>query len=661
MQGAEPILHVALPVPLRTHFDYLPPRQVADLRPGTRLEVPFRNRKRIGVLLTLAERPTMPGVRLLRAHRLLDSQPLWTAPLLKLLRWSCHYYQHPIGEVAHAAMPRLLRTGRELPSWQLSPPPRMPDVKERPRLNLHQQQAVEQVLAQSGYRCYLVDGVTGSGKTEVYMRVIEPLLQAGRQALVLLPEIGMTPQNLERFQARFAVPIAVLHSGLTPSQQLRNWQQARTGEAAIVIGTRSAVWACLARPGIIIVDEEHDRSYRQQDGMRYSARDVAVARARLEDVPVVLGSASPSLESLLNARRRRYHHLKLPLRAGNRPMPRMHVLDLRRCRMQGAVSPMLEAAISEQLKLGQQVLLFLNRRGYAHLLLCHECGWRELCPHCDHPLILYRNVRQLRCHHCGFCLPRPVLCRACNAGKYVELGHGTEHIELALEKHFPGACILRIDSDLAATPRARGQALKRIHSGEADVLVGTQMIATGHHFEAIGLVGVIDADRGLHSIDFRAAEHLAQQIVQVGGRAGRGKTPGTVLIQSHLPNHPLLRALVRGGYRLFARIALAERRAAGLPPYTRMALLHAESKRARAPETFLRRAHQLAAKTTHNVQLSAPHPAPFPRRAGYYRWQLTIIGKHSGDIGALLGQWLPALEREPTREVRWAVEVDPST
>ena len=652
-------MQVALPVPLRTHFDYLPPRQDATLLPGARLEVTFRNRKRIGVLLALARYSALPRAKLLRAGQLLDTQPLWPAPLLELLRWSSRYYHHPIGEVLHTAMPRLLRKGKVLPPRQPAQTPQTCHVRDRPTLNLHQQRVVEQVLTHPGYRCHLVEGVTGSGKTEVYMRVIEPLVRAGRQALVLLPEIGMTPQNLERFQARFAVPIVVLHSGLTAVQQLRGWTQARSGAAAIVIGTRSAVWVPLARPSIIIVDEEHDRSYRQQDGLRYSARDVAVARARLEGVPVVLGSASPSLESLLNARRRRYLHARLPLRTGNRSLPRMHVLDLRRCRMRGAVSPMLEEAVGEQLERGQQVLLFLNRRGYAHLLLCHECGQRELCPHCDRPLILHRSARELRCHYCGLCEPRPTLCRTCGKGRYVELGHGTERIEQSLEKRFSQARILRIDSDLVATPKQRGQAFKRIHGGEADVLVGTQMVATGHHFEGIALVGVVDADRGLYSANFRAAEYLAQQIVQVGGRAGRGSTPGTVLIQSHLPGHPLLRALVRGGYRLFARIALAERRAAGLPPYTRMALLQAQSRNASAPAAFLRRARRLAPQPAHGVQISAPHPAPLPRRAGYHHWQLTILGKRSTDISALLGQWLPELEREPARGTRWAVEVDP--
>ncbi len=656
--GAHTVLHMALPVPLRKYFDYLPPAGVATdvLQPGMRLEVPFHHRQRIGVLTAVTTASALPITALHHAARLLDHQPLWPPQLLQLLHWASAYYQHPIGAVLHTAMPRLLRRGAALPDRE-EPPAATNTPPESQPLNAWQQQAVDQLHNSTG--CHLLEGVTDSGKTEVYMQTIQPILQSGRQALILLPEIGMTPQNLERFATRFVTHIAVLHSAVTAKKQLQAWMDARSGAAAIVIGTRSAVWTPLARPGIIIVDEEHDRSYRQSDNMRYSARDIAVVRARMENIPVVLGSATPSLESLLNSKRHRYHHLRLPQRVGNRRLPRMQVLDLRRCRMHGAISPMLASAISKQLEQRQQVLLFLNQRGYARLLLCHECGQRELCPHCDRPLTLHRSENKLRCHHCGLNRTRPEYCKTCGLAGLVELGHGTERIEESLAALYPTARILRIDSDLLASQRSRKTALQRIHSNAVDILVGTQMIATGHHFEGISLVGILDADRGLYSPDFRAAEQLAQQIIQVGGRSGRGDTPGTVLIQSHLPEHPLLRALLRGGYRLFSRIALAERRITRLPPYVRMALLHAESKQPHAPAAFLRRAGNQAPAQPPTLQISGPFPALFPRRADYHRWHLIIMSHRSAELQDFLQLWLPSLERARARGVRWTIEVDP--
>jgi len=531
-----------------------------------------------------------------------------------------------------------------------------------PPLNAKQRQAVDAIGEHlDGFQPLLIEGVTGSGKTEVYLQAIERVIAAGRQVLVLVPEIGLTPQLLTRFRRRFPLPIALLHSGLNDTERLCAWQMAREGHAPIVIGTRSAVFTPLPRLGLIIVDEEHDPSFKQQDGFRYSGRDVAVVRAKQHDIPVVLGSATPSLESLHNALAGRYRHLALPERAGTAVHPAIHLLDVRQQRMEEGLSAPLQKAMHRHLDAGGQVLLFLNRRGYAPTLLCHDCGWVSHCQRCDAHMTYYAKSGRLRCHHCGAERPVPPQCPDCGSLDLRPVGQGTERIEQALKRLFPAIGVVRIDRDSTRRKGAMDALLAEVHSGEGRILIGTQMLAKGHHFPNVTLVGILDADQGLFSIDFRAGERMAQLIVQVAGRAGRADKPGTVLIQTHVPDHPLLRLLVEKDYGHFARAALKEREEAQMPPFSHLALLRAEAVDRHAPMLFLEEARQLAEQLPHEgVWLLGPVPAPMERRAGRSRAQLLLQADSRQVLHRLLHAWAPALEGVKSgRKVRWSLDVDP--
>ncbi len=531
-----------------------------------------------------------------------------------------------------------------------------------PPLGAAQQAAVDAVSAAfGGYAGFLLDGVTGSGKTEVYLRLIEQALAAGRQTLVLVPEIGLTPQLLERFRRRFPVPIAVLHSGLSDGERLNAWLAARAGLAPIVIGTRSAVFTPLPNLGLIVVDEEHDPSFKQQDGFRYSARDVAVVRAQKAGVPIVLGSATPALESLANAAAGRYTRLELPERAGSAVHPHMRLLDIRHQPLDGGISEPMVRAMRHHLGQGGQVLLFLNRRGYAPVLLCHDCGWVATCRRCDAHLTYHAGQKRIRCHHCGTERPVPQQCGGCGSLDLRPIGHGTERVEEALRARFPDIGVERIDRDATRRKGSLEAKLERVHSGAARILIGTQMLAKGHHFPDVTLVGVLDADQGLFSADFRAGERMAQMILQVAGRAGRAERPGEVVIQTHHPEHPLLRLLIEDGYGAFAAAALVERRQAELPPYSFLALLRAEAPATAVPQAFLEEARRLAESVGHGgVMVLGPVPAPMERRAGRYRAQLLLQAAGRTALHRLLERWLPLLEESKTgRKVRWSLDVDP--
>ena len=514
--------------------------------------------------------------------------------------------------------------------------------------------------ARGGYAPFLLHGVTGSGKTEVYLRAIEGALTRGEQALVLVPEISLTPQLVARFAARLPGPLAVLHSGLTDADRLQAWRAARAGTAPVVIGTRSAVFAPLARPGLIVVDEEHDPSYKQQDGFRYSARDLALARAQRHGIPVVLGSATPSLESLERVRSGKARRLELPTRtAGARP-PVLRLVDLRaHASTQGIATPTL-LAIRRHLDGGGQVLVYLNRRGYAPTLFCPACGWVAPCPRCDARLTVHQRERSLECHHCGTYRAIPATCPDC--GEPVKpVGQGTERVEETLSSMFPAAPLARIDRDAVRRRGSLEATLQRIQAGEVRLLVGTQMLTKGHHFPDVTLVVVLNADQGLFGTDFRAAERLAQTIVQVAGRAGREERPGEVLIQTEYPQHPLLQQLVQGGYDAFAGAALVEREQAGWPPFARVALLRAEATRREMPLEFLDEARELAVGVGEaDVEVLGPALAPMERRAGHHRAQLLLHAATHSPLQRLLARWVPLLEKTPTaRKVRWALDVDP--
>ena len=564
-----------------------------------------------------------------------------------------HYWRvHDDGDnAANSASTRTLAHGSSL-------------LRETPlTLSMDQQRALD-AISLNRYQCLLLDGETGSGKTEVYLHAIEKVLSQGRQALVLVPEIGLTPQTLARFASRFNRDIAVLHSGLTDKQRLQNWSTARGGAAAIVIGTRSAVFTPLPNPGIIIVDEEHDLSFKQQEGaFRYSARDVAIMRARRENIPVLLGSATPSLESLYNCEQGRFARLQLTGRHGGARQPGWELVDIRKLRLNTGFSGAAIEAMTSALTSGHQVLVFLNRRGYAPTLLCHDCGWSAVCERCDARLTYHQQGACLRCHHCDYRQGIPVNCEVCHGKQLLHLGQGTQRGESTLEALFPDIPVIRIDRDSTRTKFAMQDYMAEINTGKPCILVGTQMLAKGHHFPHITLVVVLDADTGLFSPDFRAPERLGQLLTQVAGRAGRGDRPGHVLIQSHHCDHPLLNLLARGQYSEFARHQMTQRQLSGMPPTTHMALIRTEATTARDAEQLLgdtRQSCQQIITASPAMRYLGPFPSPLERRNERYRFQLLIVALERPALHALLSHvshWLEAEKR--TRKVRWSIDVDP--
>jgi len=530
-----------------------------------------------------------------------------------------------------------------------------------PALLPEQSAAVEAVTASLGrFGAFVLHGITGSGKTEVYLRLIERVLARGERALVLVPEIGLTPQLLGRFRERFEAPMAVLHSALTDHERLLAWREAFSGRAHIVLGTRSGVFAPVPQLGLIVVDEEHDASFKQHEGgFRYSGRDLAVMRARRTGVPVLLGSATPALETLHNVAAGRYALLRLQRRAAQSQPPRLALLDLRTSAVRSGLATPAVLAIERHLAADGQVLVFLNRRGYAPTLLCTACGWIAPCRECDARLTVHLAAARLRCHHCGADAPLPQRCPQCGFA-VKPVGQGTQRIEETLGTLFPGASIARLDRDVV---RGRGdleEVMRRMSSGEARILVGTQMVTKGHDFPNVTLVVVLNADQGLFSTDFRAPERLAQTIVQVAGRAGRGARPGEVLIQSEFPDHPLLTSLLAEGYDGFARAALAERSQAAWPPFSRLAALRDSATTAQAALGFLTEARQLAQGAPRGVRLLGPVPAAMHKRAGRYHAQLLVESAERARLHEFLDTWLAQVEQlKSARAVRWSLDVDP--
>ncbi|MEL7448309.1 MAG: primosomal protein N' [Pseudomonadota bacterium] len=559
---------------------------------------------------------------------------------------------------AKALLDKGLAEKRQSLSAGVAPPA---DITPGPQLNAAQRDAVTAIDAAAGrFESLLLHGITGSGKTEVYLHAIESVIARGEQALVLVPEIGLTPQTIRRFSNRLGVPLAVLHSGLAAGKRLSAWRQARSGECPVVVGTRSAVFAALKNPGIIVVDEEHDASFKQHEGFRYSARDLAVVRARKLGIPVVLGSATPSLESLENARRERYRLLPLPQRPGAAKPPSVRLVDTRGEPGESGISGNLLRAMQRHLTAGGQVLLFLNRRGFAPAWFCTECGWSAQCMRCDARMTYHRQRDLLRCHHCSSERPPENTCPDCS-NPLIPVGQGTERIEEHLADRFPEVPVIRIDRD---STRQRGELdrlLSRVRSGDPCILVGTQMLTKGHHFPGVTLVGVLNADQGLFGTDFRANERLAQMIVQVSGRAGRAERAGEVLIQTSCPEHPLLTRLLEDGYTGFAGEALDERRASHWPPYTSLALLRANAMDNDAPFAYLgaalRAGEPLAAD---GVELLGPASSVMQRRAGRYRAQLLVQSPTRSALHRFLDRWAPLLpDLAGARKVRWSLDVDP--
>ncbi len=548
-------------------------------------------------------------------------------------------------------------------------------------LNSEQQLAVDAVsesqIPQACFSAFLLEGVTGSGKTEVYLGMIEAVLKQGKQVLVLVPEIGLTPQMVNRFESHLQTRVAALHSGLNDSERHCAWHLIRTGQIQVLLGTRSAVFAPFKNLGLCIIDEEHDLSYKQQEGFRYSARDLIVQRAYQQNIPVVLGSATPSLESLHNAKLGRYQHLHLKQRAGMAKPPSLKLLDIRGEKIQEGVSTPLKTVMQKHLQQGNQVLLFLNRRGFAPVLMCHECGWQAACPSCDANMTLHRNYNSndleagyLVCHHCGEQLAKPKACPSCQSEEFVKVGQGTERLEETMQEWFPDKKILRIDRDTTRLKGAMAELTAKAQRGDADILIGTQMLAKGHHFPNVTLVGLLDIDQGLFSADYRASERMAQLIVQVAGRAGRAEKPGEVLIQTHHPDHPLLTTLIGNGYAEFANQAAVERQTAHLPPFQYQVLIRAEAVDPNDTGNFLASLkaglenivsqHQKSESIPPRLKIWGPVSAPMLRRQGRYRYQLMVQSPSRKELHRLFAEIQPHIYASPlARKVRWNLDTDP--
>ncbi|QWF70952.1 primosomal protein N' [Methylomonas paludis] len=701
--------------------DYL----AETVKPGVRVLVPFGKGRKVGLLMAICSDSAVDNTRLKAVEQILDDEPILSGPDICFLQWISHYYHYPLGEVLANALPTALRQGKparldsqtsyvlsELgsvtPMEQLKRAPKQQallnlfhnhggaisstalsafkpalqtllakgflqpistvPINDNPGTGTHlianpeQQIAINTISAALGhFSVFLLEGVTGSGKTEVYMQVISAALAKGLQVLVLLPEISLTPQLELRFRQRFSAPIVTFHSKLSDKQRLGAWLSIQRGTANIMLGTRSAFFTPLAKPGLIILDEEHDTSFKQQEGLRFSARDAAIARGKHLGIPVLLGSATPSLESLFNVGRQRYQLLPLSTRAGNASEPVLQLLDIRNKKMQSGLSEQLLALIQDTLAQNQQVLLFINRRGYAPVQICHGCGWVARCRYCDANMVIHAAERRLRCHHCGSEQPLTPLCPACNTGELQALGMGTERIEQTLTQVFADKKLVRLDKDTTKRKGALEDYLQCIRDGDADIILGTQMLAKGHHFPNVTLVAILDIDSSLFSIDYRAEEKLAQLIIQVAGRAGRADMPGRVILQTRHPQHPLLLTLLNRGYRAYAQAALAERIQAQLPPYTHQALFRAEANNITAPQLFLTALSGLINRhNSQGISVFGPVSAPMARRAGQFRFQLLLQSRSRKDLHQVLDQILAGLgELKEARSIKWSLDVDP--
>jgi primosomal protein N' (replication factor Y) (superfamily II helicase) len=722
-------LKIALPVPVPGLFDYLPPVGAAIGADwiGCRVEVPFGTRQLIGWVSAIGDADTPPE-SLKQVIRRIDPEAIVSQELLGSLRWTAQYYQAPLGEVLATAVPALVREGKSLPdvchyAWRLTDAGRklLPSLRKNsralqlagqlqsqsrdeawlddqvpqwrsamkalsgkamvervalsrsttkralqpgPELNAEQRQCLADILQSPDFAVHLLEGVTGSGKTEIYIRAIERCLAQNKQALVLVPEIGLTPQTLARFSERLPVPVHVLHSGLSDGARARAWAAMASGSGRVMIGTRSAVFASLPEAGLIIIDEEHDSSYKQQDGFHYHARDLAIVRAKALNVPIILGSATPALESLHNAELGRYHLHRLHGRAGSAKPPGVRLVDVRKIKLLHGLSQDMLDGIRHCLEKGEQALIFKNRRGYAPALLCHDCGFTAMCTRCDSALTLHAGQKRLVCHHCGYQKQKPLACPDCGSLALQPQGFGTERLEETLQMAFPDVPCVRVDSQSTRKKDGLQQQLNQLgqHPG---ILVGTQILAKGHDLPMLSFVGVVGVDEGLYSADFRAPEKLAQLLVQVSGRAGRSTRAGSVLIQTHHPDHPLLHELLQGGYRQFARSALAERKLAELPPYAYMALIRCESVHSEAAQAFLQdvagilKAH--IKQGGMQMHSSGAIPAAMPKRAGKSRWQLALSATSRTELQLLLAQSLGELHQlKSARKARWSVDVDPT-
>lgn len=679
MQPLSPlIIKLALDTPLAIEFDYRwQPKSADEQAPkiGQLAQVPFGRREVIGLITGVQNASDYAPEKIRDITAIRRQLPPLSDHWINLSRFAADYYQRPVGEVVLPCLPKNLRvlnttaldTALKKVATIITEP--KPVTSSAPQLNAEQQAAAVAISASSDYSATLLFGVTGSGKTEVYLHSAEKILAKelaqSRQAqvLILVPEINLTPQLENSVRARFPQRHVVsLHSQLSEGERTRNWISAHLGQASIILGTRLAVLASLPYLKLIVVDEEHDPSYKQQEGLRYSARDLAIWRARDLKIPVVLGSATPSMESWQHADSGRYKKLALTQRAAAQAvLPRVSLIDMERTKTQDGLAPTLISAVRDRLARGEQSLLFLNRRGYAPVVHCDACGWISNCHRCTAFMVLHKPERRLRCHHCSLELRIPSSCPTCGNVDLQPLGRGTQRIEEHLQTLFPEARVLRIDADSTRKKGSAQAAFETVHRGEVDILLGTQMVAKGHDFQRLTLVGVINPDTALFSHDYRAGERLFAQLMQVAGRAGRAAanaqtSPSEVLVQTRYTQHPLYRSLLTHDFPGFAAATLKERRSAGLPPFVFQALLRAEAKTLEPALAFLQQAREMLPHQ--GIVINDPVPMTMTRVAGLERAQLLLESNSRSTLQSFLKTWVQALRKQTTR-LRWTLEVDP--
>ncbi|MDG2395461.1 primosomal protein N' [Candidatus Thioglobus sp.] len=650
-----PIVEVAISVPLNRTFDYQSDSRVTV---GARVKVPFGAKKVIGIVLSNKDKSEFNKLK--SVEEILDQAPILDKPILDFLFWAAKYYHHPIGEVVLAAMPKNLRLGKEAKIKKVIGLPiktSQPDFEITTEQNL----AINAILdKQNAFHGFLLHGVTGSGKTEVYLRITQEALNQGKQILVLVPEIGLTPQMISRFESRLNTRVVAIHSQLNETQKLDAYLMAKNGDAGVVLGTRSAIFAPMPKLGMIIIDEEHDGSFKQQSSFRYSARDLSFIRARQADIPLILGTATPSLETLKNSMDGKLTRLTLANRAGDASMPKVSLIDMR-SNFDGALSKMLLEKMQQYLSKSKQVMLFINRRGYAPVYFCTECSWKSECDHCNSSMIYHRHINRLKCHHCGDEKMPEQTCPDCGEQSLEVYGYGTERLEETLSSHFPETPIIRIDRDTTRRKKALSQHLEKINSGDPCIIVGTQMLAKGHDFSNLAMVGILDIDGGFLSINFRATEYLAQLLIQVSGRAGRNGKQGEVVIQTRYPDHPMFNYVLSNRYTQFASGLLKQRMSAMMPPFAHQALLCANAKNKQHAEDFLREVAGLLKSIEMNtVEIWGPTANSIEKKADYYYFNLYLQSNNRAALHQMLATFNQHVDTIKLKnKVRWYLDVDP--
>ena len=649
------IAEVAIPVPLHNTFDYLCAERFEI---GARVKVPFGRKKVTGVVL--AQKDKSHFEKLKQVEEVLDNEALLSNDILEFLMWSANYYHHPVGEVINNAIPKNLRNGH--PALIKKPGEKNHKSSSNAfELTIEQIHAINEIVKKlESFNGFLLHGVTGSGKTEVYLNITEKVIQAGGQVLVLVPEIGLTPQMISRFEERIDGRVVAVHSQLNETQRQDAYLMAKNGDANVILGTRSAIFTPMPNLGLVIVDEEHDGSFKQQSNFRYSARDLSFMRAKFANVPLILGTATPSLETLKNVSEKKLTRLTLSSRPGEAILPDVHLIDMRSQNSEALSIPLI-SKIKHYLGLGKQVMLFINRRGYAPIYYCLDCGWQSECTNCDSKLVYHRGINRLKCHHCGIEKAPESSCPSCRSSSLKILGYGTERLEENLETHFPETEVIRIDRDTTRKKKAFASHLKKINSGESCIIVGTQMLAKGHDFSNLAFVGILDVDVGLMSTDFRATEHLAQLLIQVSGRCGRGDYKGEVNIQTRYPHHPIFNYVKDSRYTEYAKTLLLERKETQLPPYAHQALICANAKSKKLAENFLNEIAQLINKIDiDSVEIWGPVPGMIEKKSNYYYFNLYLQSSNRKELRRLIKTFYQHVDKiKVASSVRWYVDIDP--